>query len=39
VKAGRAVRYRRRDLLAWINANTVVSKTAVGDEECQGRLG
>jgi excisionase family DNA binding protein len=25
VQAGRAVRYRRRDLLAWIDANTVCS--------------
>lgn len=39
VKAGRAVRYRRRDLLAWINENTVLSKVAVGDEARQGRLG
>jgi DNA-binding transcriptional MerR regulator len=26
VRAGRAVRYRRRDLIAWMDANTVVSK-------------
>jgi DNA-binding transcriptional MerR regulator len=25
VRAGRAVRYRRRDLIAWMDANTVVS--------------
>ena len=28
VKAGRAVRYRRADLLAWIDLNTVRSVTA-----------
>jgi predicted DNA-binding transcriptional regulator AlpA len=26
VRAGRAVRYRRRDLIAWMDANTVPSK-------------
>jgi DNA-binding transcriptional MerR regulator len=26
VRAGRAIRYRRRDLIAWMDANTVVSK-------------
>jgi DNA-binding transcriptional MerR regulator len=26
VRAGRAVRYRRRDLISWMDANTVVSK-------------
>jgi Helix-turn-helix domain len=30
VRAGRAVRYRRRDLLAWIDANTV-SSASEGD--------
>jgi Helix-turn-helix domain len=25
VRAGRAIRYRRRDLLAWMDANTVAS--------------
>jgi predicted DNA-binding transcriptional regulator AlpA len=25
VRAGRAIRYRRRDLLAWIDANTIRS--------------
>jgi hypothetical protein len=32
VQVGRAVRYRRRDLLAWITANTVPhSQTLKGD--------
>jgi DNA-binding transcriptional MerR regulator len=26
VRAGRAIRYRRRDLIAWMDANTVMSK-------------
>jgi DNA-binding transcriptional MerR regulator len=26
VRAGRAIRYRRRDLIAWMDANTVVLK-------------
>jgi hypothetical protein len=29
VRAGRAVRYRRRDLLAWMDDNTVLSREAV----------
>jgi hypothetical protein len=28
VRAGRAVRYRRRDLFAWVDANTVVGREA-----------
>jgi hypothetical protein len=28
VRAGRAVRYRRRDLSAWIDANTVMGREA-----------
>lgn len=28
VRAGRAIRYRRRDLLAWMDANTVPSHGA-----------
>ena len=28
VRAGRAIRYSRRDLIAWINENTVVQRTA-----------
>jgi len=28
VRAGRAVRYRRRDLFAWVDANTVISREA-----------
>lgn len=28
VRAGRAIRYRRRDLIAWIEANTVASSNA-----------
>lgn len=28
VRAGRAIRYRRRDLLDWINANTATSTSA-----------
>jgi predicted DNA-binding transcriptional regulator AlpA len=27
VRAGRAIRYRRRDLIAWMDANTVVSRS------------
>jgi hypothetical protein len=26
VRAGRAVRYRRRDLFAWVDTNTVISR-------------
>lgn len=29
VRAGRAIRYRRSDLIAWINENTVVKKITV----------
>jgi hypothetical protein len=39
VRAGRAVRYRRRDLLAWIDANTVSSTGAGGDVALQGSAG
>jgi hypothetical protein len=28
VRAGRAIRYRRRDLFAWMDANTVCSREA-----------
>ncbi len=28
VRAGRAIRYRRRDLFAWMDANTVSSREA-----------
>ncbi len=27
VRAGRAIRYRRRDLIAWMDANTVASQS------------
>ncbi len=30
VKCGRAVRYRRRDLVEWIDANTTTSTSASG---------
>jgi Helix-turn-helix domain len=39
VRAGRSVRYRRRDLLAWIDANTVSSAGAGGDVAHQGSVG
>ena len=32
VKAGRAIRYRRRDLHAWIDANTVRSRVVGADQ-------
>jgi hypothetical protein len=32
VQVGRAVRYRRRDLIAWIDANTVGGARSVGRE-------
>lgn len=28
VRAGRAIRYRRRDLFAWLDANTVLGREA-----------
>jgi hypothetical protein len=28
VRAGRAIRYRRRDLIAWMDANTVLNSEA-----------
>ena len=28
VRAGRAIRYRRRDLLAWMDANTVTANSS-----------
>jgi predicted DNA-binding transcriptional regulator AlpA len=34
VRAGRAIRYRRRDLIAWIEANTV---TALRSGDADGR--
>jgi excisionase family DNA binding protein len=30
VRAGRAIRYRRRDLMAWVDANTVRSTESSG---------
>jgi hypothetical protein len=30
VKAGRAIRYRRRDLISWVEANTVSTVAAGG---------
>jgi DNA-binding transcriptional MerR regulator len=33
VRAGRAVRYRRRDLIAWMDANTVLSKKEIATAE------
>jgi hypothetical protein len=39
VRAGRAVRYRRRDLLAWMDANTVAPTAAQSDDEQAGRRG
>jgi Helix-turn-helix domain len=39
VRAGRAIRYRRRDLLIWIDANTVSSAGARGDVAHPGRVG
>lgn len=30
VRAGRAIRYRRRDICAWIDANTVSNSTGMG---------
>jgi len=32
VQVGRAVRYRRRDLIAWIDANTVGGARSLGRE-------
>jgi hypothetical protein len=29
VRAGRAIRYRRRDLIAWVEANTVSNRSPV----------
>ena len=38
VRAGRAVRYRRRDLLAWMDANTVASTVGRNaDQSVRGR--
>src|SRR5262249_2875660 len=34
VRAGRAIRYRRRDLIAWIDENTVAGSADTGREHC-----
>jgi hypothetical protein len=38
VRAGRAVRYRRRDLLAWMDANTVASTVGRNADQSGRRL-